>query len=423
MRSAGILTLGCKVNTYESEYVINKLKENNYEIKSFNDICDVYIINTCTVTNTSDSKSKKMINNAIKKNPDACVVAMGCFIEANKDYQMEGLDITIGNKDKSKIVELLDEYFEKKETLNRLYKEEKTTFEDMYITDFPGRTRAFVKVQDGCENFCSYCIIPFVRGKCRSKALDKVVSEITDLTNNGYQEVVLTGIHTGNYGVDLNTNFAKLLKELVKIEKLKRLRISSIEITELTDEVLEVIKDNKVIVDHMHIPLQAGSDEILKLMNRKYDLNYFYNKVKEIRSIRPEISITTDVIVGFPGETEELFQKTINTCKELELTKMHVFPYSIRKGTVAETLPNHLDQSIKKDRARRLLEVSKELEKNYFNKYIGKEVEVLIEETKDGYSYGHTGNYLYVKINRELEHNTFVQVKVTKIDYPYCLAE
>ena len=423
MRSAGILTLGCKVNTYESEYVINKLKENNYEIKSFNDICDVYIINTCTVTNTSDSKSKKMINNAIKKNPDACVVAMGCFIEANKDYQIEGLDITIGNKDKSKIIELLDEYFEKKETLNRLYKEEKTTFEDMYITDFPGRTRAFVKVQDGCENFCSYCIIPFVRGKCRSKELDKVVSEITDLTNNGYQEVVLTGIHTGNYGVDLNTNFAKLLKELVKIEKLKRLRISSIEITELTDEVLEVIKDNKVIVDHMHIPLQAGSDEILKLMNRKYDLNYFFNKIKEIRTIRPEISITTDVIVGFPGETEELFQKTINTCKELELTKMHVFPYSIRKGTVAETLPNHLDQSIKKDRARRLLEVSKELEKNYFNKYIGKEVEVLIEETKDGYSYGHTGNYLYVKINKELEHNTFVQVKVTKIDYPYCLAE
>lgn len=423
MRSAGILTLGCKVNTYESEYVINKLKENNYEIKSFNDICDVYIINTCTVTNTSDSKSKKMINNAIKKNPDACVVAMGCFIEANKDYQIDGLDITIGNKDKSKIIELLDEYFEKKETINRLYKEEKTTFEDMYITDFPGRTRAFVKVQDGCENFCSYCIIPFVRGKCRSKELDKIVKEITDLTNNGYQEVVLTGIHTGNYGVDLNTNFAKLLKELVKIEKLKRLRISSIEITELTDEVLEVIKDNKVIVDHMHIPLQAGSDEILKLMNRKYDLKYFFNKIKEIRTIRPEISITTDVIVGFPGETEELFQKTINTCKELELTKMHVFPYSIRKGTVAESLPNHLDQSIKKDRARRLLEVSKELEKNYFNKYIGKEVEVLIEETKDGYSYGHTGNYLYVKINKELEHNTFVQVKVTKIDYPYCLAE
>lgn len=423
MRSVGVLTLGCKVNTYESEYVINKLKENNYEIKDFTDICDVYIINTCTVTNTSDIKSRKMINAAIKRNPNACVVAMGCFIEANKDYDIEGLDIILGNKDKSKIIELLDEYFTKQETLKKLYQEEKIIFEDMYMTDFPGRTRAFVKIQDGCENFCSYCIIPFVRGKCRSKDFNKVIEEITALTNNGYQEVVLTGIHTGNYGVDLNTNFAELLKELVKIEKLKRLRISSIEITELTKEVLEVIKNNKVIVDHMHIPLQAGSDEVLKLMNRKYDLDYFYNKIKDIRAIRQDISITTDVIVGFPGETEEMFDRTIKTCQELELTKIHVFPYSLRKGTKAETLPNHLEQSIKKERARKLLQVSKELELNYFNKYIGKEVEVLIEETKDGYSYGHTGNYLYVKINKELEHNTFVQVKVTKIEYPYCLAE
>ena len=216
MRTVGILTLGCKVNTYESEYIISKLKEKEYEIKDFNDICDVYIINTCTVTNTSDIKSKKMIRQAIKRNPDACIVAMGCFIEANKDYEIEGLDIVVGNKDKSKIPNLIDEYFNKKETIKRLYNEEKTIFEDMYITDFPGRTRAFVKIQDGCENFCSYCIIPFVRGKCRSKEQTKVLKEITDLVNNGYQEVVLTGIHTGNYGVDLNTNFATLLKEIVK---------------------------------------------------------------------------------------------------------------------------------------------------------------------------------------------------------------
>ena len=423
MRSVGILTLGCKVNTYESEYVINKLKENNYVIKDFTDICDVYIINTCTVTNTSDVKSRKMINAAIKRNPEACVVAMGCFIEANKDYEIDGLDIVIGNKDKSKIVELLNEYFINKEILKRLYEDEKTVFEDMYITDFPGRTRAFVKIQDGCENFCSYCIIPFVRGKCRSKEFIKVVNEVIDLTNNGYHEVVLTGIHTGNYGVDLDTNFALLLKELVKIDKLSRLRISSIEITELTDEVLEVIKNNKIIVDHMHIPLQAGSNEVLKLMNRKYDLDYFFNKINEIRSIRPEMSITTDVIVGFPGETEELFEKTIKTCRDLKLTKIHVFPYSVRKGTVAEKLPNHVEQSEKKERARRLLEVSRELELNYFNKYVGKEVEVLIEEIRDGYSYGHTGNYLYVKINRELSHNTFVKVVITDVDYPYCLAE
>lgn len=418
-----IKTLGCKVNTYESEYVINILKEHNYEIKSFDDVCDIYIINTCTVTNTSDIKSRKMIRNAIKKNPNACVVAMGCFIEANKDYQIEGLDIVLGNKDKSKIVDLLDEYFTKKEKIVKLYNDPKSQFEDMYITNFPGRTRAFVKIQDGCENFCSYCIIPFVRGKCRSKDKDKVISEIKALVNNGYQEVVLTGIHTGNYGVDLDTNFATLLKEIVKIEGLKRLRISSIEITELTDEVLEVLKTSPIIVDHLHIPLQAGSDEILKAMNRKYALSYFFEKIKKIREIRPNISITTDVIVGFPGETTELFEQTIKTCRDLEFAKIHVFPYSERQGTKAMELPNHIESNEKKRRARELLLVSKELEITYANKFLNKQVEVLIEEDKDGYSYGHTSNYLHVKINKKLKHNTFVTVTITKVDYPYCLAK
>ncbi len=423
MRSVGILTLGCKVNTYESEYIMNILKEHNYEIKSFDDVCDVYIINTCTVTNTSDIKSRKMIRNAIRKNKDACVVAMGCFIEANKDYNIEGLDIVIGNKDKSKIVELLDEYFAKKETIIKLYNDPKSQFEDMYITNFPGRTRAFVKIQDGCENFCSYCIIPYVRGKCRSKDEDKVISEIKALVNNGYQEVVLTGIHTGNYGVDLDTNFAHLLKGLIKIKGLKRLRISSIEATELTDEVLEVIKESNVIVDHLHIPLQAGSDEILKAMNRKYDLAYFFKKVEEIRKIRPNISITTDVIVGFPGETRELFEKTIKTCRELEFAKIHVFPYSERKGTKAIELPNHVDPSEKKSRARELLLVSKELEIAYAEKFIGKTEEVLIEENKDDYSLGHTSNYLHVKIPRTIKPNTFVSVTIKEVEYPYCLGE
>ena len=422
MRSVGILTLGCKVNTYESEYVINILKEHNYEIKSFDDVCDIYIINTCTVTNTSDIKSRKMIRNAIKKNPNACVVAMGCFIEANKDYQIEGLDIVLGNKDKSKIVDLLDEYFAKKEKIVKLYNDPKSQFEDMYITNFPGRTRAFVKIQDGCENFCSYCIIPFVRGKCRSKDPDKVISEINALVKNGYQEVVLTGIHTGNYGVDLDTNFATLLKELIKIEGLKRLRISSIEITELTDEVLEVLKTSPIIVDHLHIPLQAGSDEILKAMNRKYDLAYFFEKIKKIREIRPNISIATDVIVGFPGETLELFEQTIKTCRDLEFAKIHVFPYSERQGTKAMELQNHIEPNEKKRRARELLLVSKELEIAYANKFLNKQVEVLIEEDKDGYSYGHTSNYLHIKINKKLKHNTFVTVTITKVEYPYCLA-
>ena len=423
MRSVGVLSLGCKVNTYETEFVVNELKNNGYIIKDFNDICDVYIINTCTVTNTSDTKSKKMIRSAINRNKDACIVAMGCFIEANKDFNMDGLDIIIGNKDKSKIVKLLDEYFEKKEQIIRLYKEEKDKFEDMYITNFPGRTRAFVKIQDGCENFCSYCIIPFVRGKCRSKEQTKVIEEINTLVENGYQEVVLTGIHTGNYGKDLDTSFADLLRKIVKIKKLKRLRISSIEITEITDEIIELIKNNDMIVDHLHIPLQAGSDEILKLMNRKYDLNYFKEKINKIRNIRPNISITTDIIVGFPGETEDLFEKTIETAKDIEFTKIHVFPYSERNGTKAMELENHIDQNTKKERARKLLEVSKELELSYYNKFLGKEVEVLTEEYKNEYTSGHTSNYLNIKINKQIKQNSFITVKIKDIEYPHCIAE
>ena len=423
MRSVGVCSLGCKVNMYESEYVINELKKAGYEIKSFDDICDVYIINTCTVTNQSDSKSKKMIRQAIRKNPHACVVAMGCFIAANQNYHEDGLDIMIGNKDKSKIVELLDEYFQKKEVMNLEYKERLKEFEDMYITDFPGRTRAFVKIQDGCDNFCSYCIIPFVRGKCRSKDPDKVVDEITELVKNGYKEVVLTGIHTGSYGVDLDTSFASLLERLVKIDGLLRLRISSIEATELNEDVLNVLRSSNILVDHVHIPIQAGSDEILKRMNRKYDLEFFENKISEIRSIRPNISISTDVIVGFPGESEELFLKTIETCREIAFSKLHVFPYSERKGTASSRMDGKLDNSIIKERARRLIEVSKELEINYMKQFIGETVDVLVEETIDGYSYGHTSNFLYVKIKGEKEHNSIVSVKIKEELYPYLFGE
>lgn len=423
MRTVGILTLGCKVNTYESEYIIHLLKEAGYQIKDFDDFCDVYIINTCTVTNTSDIKSRKMIRKAIRKNPDACVVAMGCFIEANKDFQLPGLDIILGNRDKSKIIELLDEWFLKQEEIRRLYSTLPREFEDMYINEFPGRTRAFVKIQDGCENFCSYCIIPFVRGKCRSKNPDEVIDEITDLVNHGYQEVVLTGIHTGNYGVDLDTNFASLLKRVVAIPGLLRLRISSIEITELTKDVLDVIRDSSIIVDHMHIPLQAGSNHVLSLMNRKYDLDYYFNKIKEIREVRPNMAITTDVIVGFPGESEEDFLETIDTCKKVGFTKIHVFPYSERKGTKAMELPDHIEPSVKKERARRLLLVSKELECSYYASFAGSEVTVLVEEEKDGKSYGHTDNYLHVEIPSVLPHNTFVKVKIQSVSYPYCIGE
>ena len=423
MKSVGVLSLGCKVNTYESEYVINELKKAGYEIKDFDDVCDVYIINTCTVTNNSDRKSSKMIRQAIRRNPNACVVAMGCFIAANPDVKIDGLDIVIGNKDKAKIVELLDEYFKNKEIINVQYTGRLKEFEDMYINNFPGRTRAFVKIQDGCDNFCTYCIIPFVRGKCRSKEESKVIEEVTDLVNNGYKEIVLTGIHTGSYGVDLDTSFADLLNKLVRIDGLYRLRISSIETTELNEDVLDVLRNSKILVDHLHIPIQAGSNEILKAMNRKYDLDFFFKKIEEIRFIRPNIAISTDVIVGFPGETEELFQTTIDTCKKIGFSKLHVFPYSERRGTASSRMSGKIDEHEKKERSRRLIEVSKELEIDYMKKFIGSEVSVLIEEYKDGYSYGHTGNYLYVKINKELPHNEIVNVTIKDVEYPYVIGE
>ncbi len=417
----GICTLGCKVNTYESEYLEQELKKRGYEIAPVDEICDVYIINTCTVTNQADVKSRKMIHRFRKNNPDACIVAMGCFIETNLGNIDSAIDIAIGNKRKGELVNLLDEFFTNKSQI--VVKDgSKTKFENMYLENFEGRTRAFVKVQDGCENFCSYCIIPYARGKCCSKPLENVVSEVKTLLAKGYQEIVLTGIHTGNYGVDINTNFAELLRNLVKLEGLKRLRISSIEVTELTDEVLDIIKENDVIVNHFHIPLQAGSDKILKLMNRKYDLAYYEEKINKLRAIRPLVSITTDIIVGFPNETDLDFEETIKNASKFNFAKIHVFPYSVRTGTKAATMPQ-VDGNVKKERARKLLRVSNELSKEYQDKFLGKEVEVLIEKDNEDISFGHTGNYLAVKVAGSHKQNTFVKAKIFAIDGLNCLAK
>ena len=360
-----IQSLGCKVNLYESEYITDQFQKAGYEIVPFQEIADVYIINTCSVTNTSDVKSRKVIHQAIRRNPDACIVAIGCFIEANHDYHEDGVDILLGNANKSKVLEYVERYWQTKQKANYFVTPIPEKFDDMTMSTFLGRTRAFIKIQDGCENFCSYCIIPYVRGKCRSKNFQTVLEEIQNYVQHGYKEVVLTGIHTGNYGVDLGTDFAALLREIVKINGLVRLRISSIEITELTDEVLQIIRDNDVIVDHLHIPLQAGSDKILRLMNRKYDLAYFKQKMEQIREIRPDISLTTDIIVGFPSETEEDFQDTLSFVREVQFSKVHVFPYSRRSGTVAADMAEQVPGDVKKDRVRRLLALSKELETEY----------------------------------------------------------
>ena len=421
----GIYTLGCKVNTYESEFVLNELKKAGFKINNFDDINDIYIINTCTVTNTSDSKSKKMIRHARKLNKDACIIAMGCFIEYNKDKieeLMPEIDIIIGNKDKNKIVDLINDYFKNKKKINDLDNSFDDYFEDMFIDTFNTRTRAFVKIQDGCENFCSYCIIPKVRGKCRSKDPKKAIEEITSLVNNGYKEIILTGIHTGNYGVDINTNLAALLKEIVKIDGLKRLRISSIEATEISDEILDIIKNNPVIVNHFHIPIQSGSDKVLKLMNRKYDTTKFKEIIKKIREIIPDVSITTDIITGHPGENDDEFLNTLNTVKEIGFSKLHVFPYSVREGTPSSKLPQIPDY-VKKNQTDKLLELSKEFEIKYMKKFLSKNLDVLVEVSKDGYSYGHTTNYLAVKIMGTFKSSTIKNVKLINIEYPYIYGE
>lgn len=404
------ITLGCKVNTYESEYILSCFKDKGYEIT--NDIADIYIVNTCSVTNMSDAKSRKVIHRLVRENKNSVIVVMGCMIEANKDIKLDGVSIIIGNKDKAKVVELVEAYLKDREQKRLLYENFDSTFEDMFITNMESRHRAFVKIEDGCENFCSYCIIPYTRGRVRSKNPDTVIKEITTLVKNGYKEVVLTGIHTGHYGSDIETSFPELLKEIVKIEGLERLRISSIEITELNDEFLNVLKNNSVIVSHLHIPLQAGSDKILTLMNRKYLTPYFLDKVEKIREIRPDISLTTDVIVGFPKETEEDFLDTINFCKKVKFTKIHVFPYSRRKGTKADLMDGQIPENIKKERVKRLIDVSNNLEKEYLDSFISKTVSVLIEEDKDGYSIGHTGNYLKVKILGDIKANEIVSVKI-----------
>lgn len=411
----GVCTLGCKVNLYESEYMIDLLKQKGYEITDFNDICDIYIINTCSVTNNSDKKSKKMINHARNLNKNSCIVVAGCFVESSKDYDFSNVDIVIGNKNKSKIVELINDYYKNKKHINIKENIMEADFEDMEISSFNDRTRAFVKIQDGCENYCSYCIIPFVRGKCRSKKFDFVIKEITKLVKNGYKEIVLTGIHTGNYGSDLNIKFSTLLEEILKIEGLKRLRISSIEITELDGKFLELLK-NPIICNHLHIPLQSGSDKILKLMNRKYDTKFYYEKLNQIRKIRPDINITTDIIVGFPNEEEKDFKDTLKFAKKCKFGKIHCFPYSKRSGTKAYFMDGHIKEEIKKERNKKLIELSKKLEDKYKEKFIGQNLDILVEKTDDNYSYGHTSNYLYLKTNKSKDNN-MCKVKVKKDNF------
>ena len=411
----GIYSLGCKVNIYECEYVEGLLKDNGFEIVSFDDEADIYIINTCSVTNEADKKSRKIISRARRENKDAIIVVMGCYSQIKSDNI--DADIVIGNKDKSKIVELINEVIKNKKQIKDIYDIRSIDeFESMEISNFDNHTRAFVKIQDGCNAFCSYCIIPYTRGKVRSKNKDDVIREVTNLVNNGYKEIVLTGIHTGKYGMDLdNTTLYDLLKDLIAIKGLYRLRLSSIEINELTDDILELVSNSNVIASHFHIPLQSGSDKILKAMNRRYNVKYFIDRVNKIRSIRDDISITTDLIVGFPGESDKDFRDTIDTLNKIKFTKIHTFPYSKRDNTRASLMDNQIDGNTKKRRVSEVLELSNKYEYEYYNSYINQELDGVSEVRKDNSIVVHTSNFIPVIVDNNISNNKIVKVKITNV--------
>ena len=397
-----IVTFGCKVNQYESNMMKERMLSSNFFYVENISEANIIVVNTCSVTNVADKKCLKMIRRIKREYPNSILVVAGCSSQNKQEiYENLDIDILIGNKDKSKIDILLKEYIKTHKRYVKFYNNRKLDFEDMLISDY-NHIRAFIKIEDGCDNFCSYCIIPYVRGSVRSKNFETVIKEAKLLTQKGHKEIVLTGIHTGHY-MDNDYDLTDLINELSKIEDLLRIRISSIEITELNDKFLNMLSTNKKVCDHLHIPLQAGSDEILKKMNRKYDLKYYEEKIKKIRMIRPDISITTDIIVGFPYETDELFNETLEFSRKMNFSKIHVFPYSIRLGTSAANMPNQVDESIKKERVKKLMDLSKTMEKEYYNKFVGKELDILVEECDNNVSIGHSSNYLMIRLNEKLE--------------------
>ena len=395
-------TLGCKVNSYETEAMIEQFQQRGFEIVDFDEYSDIYVINSCMVTNTGERKSKKIIKRPIKINSDAIVIVMGCLtqLKADEILGIDGVKIVIGTKNRDKMFEYLDEYLQSTEKQNGVQKlQNNEEFDNLFISDFQKHQRAFLKIQDGCNNFCSYCIIPYTRGRVRSKKPEIVLQEARKLVASGHIEIVLTGIHTGGYGMDLvEYDFADLLNDLEAIEGLKRIRISSIEITELTDKVIQIINRSKKIVNHIHIPLQGGTNRILKAMNRKYTTQDYLQFINTLRENIPNLAITTDIIVGFPGETDEDFEETIAFIKQVGFMELHVFPFSRREGTRAANMHGQIDGEIKKERVRELLKLSEELKTRHINNQLGKYHRIIPEQMKDGYMQGHTRDYILVRL-------------------------
>ncbi len=431
MPTVAFHTLGCKVNHYETEGIWQLFQEAGYERTDFEKMADVYIINTCTVTNTGDKKSRQIIRRAIRKNPDAVVAVTGCYAQTApaEILDIPGVDIVIGTQDRVKLLEYVRQYEKNREPINGVGNIMKArVFEELDVPAFTDRTRASLKIQEGCNNFCTFCIIPWARGLLRSRGPEDVIKQAQQLVDAGYKEIVLTGIHTGGYGEDLKDyNFAMLLRELdQKVVGLKRIRISSIEASQITDEVIDVLDKSEKIVRHLHIPLQSGSDSVLKRMRRKYSPEFYVDRLNRLKEALPGLAVTSDVIVGFPGETEEEFMETYNLIRDNKFSELHVFPYSKRTGTPAARMEDQVDEEIKNDRVHRLISLSDQLAKEYASHYEGDILEVIPEEQftegtdRTDLYVGYTDNYLKVVFpGKEDMIGQIVKVKITKAGYPY----
>jgi len=423
VKTVAFITLGCKVNQYETNAMSQKLIEEGYKIVEHTQKADIYIINTCTVTNMSDRKSRQMIRRAKEINPEAIIIAVGCYVQvAKKEIEnIKEIDLALGNEEKVDIVKYCNEIIQKnkKEEIADVMQSRK--FAEFGETSYTEKTRAVIKVQDGCDRFCSYCIIPYARGRVRSREPEHIIKEIKQIANEGIKEVVITGIHIASYGKDFKKDYKliDLLEEINKIDGIERIRLGSIEPLLITEEFVQRLVKLEKICEQFHLSLQSGCDETLKRMNRRYTTQQFEEIVKRLRKAYDNVNLTTDIIVGFPGETEEEFAKTYKFLEKIKFYKMHIFKYSPRKGTRAEQMPQQIEPQLKEERSKKLIELSDKNEKEYNSEYVGKRVEVLWEEQKNEIYKGHTKNYVLVEMKAKPSENKENVIESVQISQAY----
>lgn len=409
-KKVAFYTLGCKVNQYETNALSQMFIENGYKVVDNTEYADIYVINTCTVTSMADKKSRQTIRKSKEINPSAITVAVGCYVQmASKELKdLEGIDLVLGNSDKDKIIDYIEKHVKEQEITNIM---EQNEYLEYGSTTYTERTRAVVKIQDGCDRFCSYCIIPYARGRVRSRNPQNILAEVAAVVKNGIKEIVLTGIHISSYGKDFNKNYVliDLLEELNEVEGLERIRLGSLDPTIITEEFVVRLKGLIHVCNHFHLSLQSGCDETLKRMNRHYSTGEFKGITNLLRVNIPDVILTTDIIVGFPGETEKEFEETYEYLKEIKFYKMHVFKYSPRKGTRAADMKGQVSNDIKEKRSKKIIQLSNNNEEEIMEQYLGRKLEILFEQENKG----HTTNYLSVKIDEDIQENTMRTVKIT----------